>query len=211
MINLEEKLVHYINNELQENSDAAHNLGHLKRVACMCKTIQKQEGGNIDVLLVSSYFHDIVSLPKNSPARHCSSKLAAKKALQILHTDFPSFPHHLYSAVEEAIVCHSYSANIAPGSIEAKILQDADRIDALGAIGLARVFYIAGKLEQDLFDPDDPFAKKRELNDRKFALDHFYTKLFHLPQKMNTSEGKRIAEKRADVLINYINSLSQEI
>lgn len=211
MLTLEKQLINYIKNQLQTNTDAAHNLGHLKRVARMCEKIQKHEGGNVDVLLVSSYFHDIVSLPKNSPVRHCSSQLAAKKTLQILQSNFPFFPVDLYSAVEEAIICHSYSANISPKSIEAKILQDADRIDALGAIGLARIFYISGKLDQELFDLDDPFANNRDLDDKKYALDHFYTKLFNLAKKMNTAEGKRIAEKRTAILLNYINNLAEEI
>lgn len=211
IVMLEQRIVQFLKGTFNDNVDAAHDLGHLTRVASNCKNIHKHEGGNADVILVASYFHDIVSLPKNAPDRHRSSQLAAQKTLTLLAEHFPDFPAHLYDAVEEAIVCHSYSANVKPESIEAKIVQDADRLDALGAVGLARTFYIAGKLNLTLFDIDDPFAEQRALNDKAYALDHFYTKLLKLPDTMNTGEGKRIAETRAEFLINYIQNLRQEL
>lgn len=208
---LEQRIIQFLKVTLNGNVDAAHDLGHLMRVASNCKHIHKHEGGNPDVILVASYFHDIVSLPKNAPDRHRSSLLAAQKTLTILAEHFPDFPAQYYAAVEEAIVCHSYSANIKPNSIEAKIVQDADRLDALGAVGLARTFYIAGKLNLTLFDIDDPFAEQRALNDKEYALDHFYTKLLILPDTMNTGEGKRIAKTRSEFLLNYIQNLRQEL
>lgn len=208
---LEQRIIQFLKETLSGNVDAAHDLGHLMRVANNCKHIQKHEGGNPDIILVASYFHDIVSLPKNAPDRHRSSQLAAQKTLTILAEHFPEFPARHYAAVEEAIVCHSYSANIKPSSIEAKIVQDADRLDALGAVGLARTFYIAGKLNTKLFNSDDPFAEQRSLNDKEYALDHFYTKLLKLPDTMNTGEGKRIAKKRSQFLLSYIDNLRQEL
>ncbi|WP_233420512.1 HD domain-containing protein [Xenorhabdus nematophila] len=148
---------------------------------------------------------------KNSPERHKSSEFAAKKTISIVKDYFKEVPVSKYGIIEEAIVSHSYSANIKPVSIEAKILQDSDRIDALGAVGLARVFYIAGKLNQKLFDLDDPFATHRELDDKVYALDHFYTKLLKLPITMNTKKGKEIAEVQSDFLLAYIEKLKKEI
>ncbi|CEE91711.1 conserved hypothetical protein [Xenorhabdus nematophila str. Anatoliense] len=210
-MNLEDKIIHFLKNELKNNVDSSHDLGHLKRVANNCKIICKDDGGDYDVLIISSYFHDIVSLPKNSPERHKSSEFAAKKTISIVKDYFKEVPVSKYGIIEEAIVSHSYSANIKPVSIEAKILQDSDRIDALGAVGLARVFYIAGKLNQKLFDLDDPFATHRELDDKVYALDHFYTKLLKLPITMNTKKGKEIAEVQSDFLLAYIEKLKKEI
>ncbi|MCP5995663.1 HD domain-containing protein, partial [Klebsiella pneumoniae] len=104
-----------------------------------------------------------------------SSRLAARKTREILSRDFPDFPPDRYAAVEHAIEAHSFSAGIAPQSLEAKIVQDADRLEALGAIGLARVFAVSGALGTALFDADDPFAGARALDDKAFALDHFQT------------------------------------
>lgn len=150
------------------------------------------------VILAACYFHDIVSLPKNHPERSQSSKLAARKTSDILRRDFPDFPPEHIAAV-------------APQSMEAKIVQDADRLEALGAIGLARVFAVSGALGVPLFDADDPFADARPLDDRAFALDHFQTKLLRLPDTMQTEMGRELARHNADFLIQFMAKLSAEL
>lgn len=99
----------------------------------------------------------------------------------------------------------------APRSSEAKIVQDADRLEALGAIGLARVFAVSGALGVALFDADDPFATARPLDDRAFALDHFQSKLLRLPQTMQTDIGRELACHNADFLIQFMAKLSAEL
>lgn len=98
-----------------------------------------------------------------------------------------------------------------PQSIEAKIVQDADRLEALGAIGLARVFAVSGALGVALFNADDPFADARALDDRAFALDHFQTKLLRLPDTMQTDVGRELAHHNADFLIQFMAKLSAEL
>ncbi|NHB92328.1 phosphohydrolase [Photorhabdus cinerea] len=208
---LEERLKEFIKHRLAKSNDNAHDIGHLIRVTNNAKRIMEKEGGEPLVIIASSYLHDIVSLPKNHPEKKQSSKLAAKEATRILSTEFPEFPKELYDSVEHAIITHSYSAALHPETIEAKILQDADRLDALGAIGLARVFYIAGMLGQSLFHYDDPFALNRPLDDKSYAIDHFQIKLFKLPEKMNTTEGKKIAQLNAQYLVDFLSKLSSEI
>lgn len=208
---LEYKILDFLKVQMLENEDASHDLGHLKRVAEKSKHIYKSEGGNLNVIIIASYFHDIVSLPKDSLMRHHSSTFAAQKTIKILRQHFKEIPTNLYGHIAEVIRSHSYSANIKPNTIEAKIVQDADRIDALGAIGLARIFYVAGKIGQQLYSHDDPFASERALDDRKYALDHFYTKLLKLPETMNTNEGRLMARKRTEYLSEYIEKLKKEI
>ena len=208
---LETKIFNFLKKQISENKDSAHDLGHLKRVAEKSKHIHKHEGGNLDVIIIASYFHDIVSLPKDSLIRHHSSNFAAQKTIKILKDHFKEIPTSLYGHIADVIRSHSYSANIKPNTIEAKIIQDADRLDALGAIGLARVFYIAGKLGQKLYNHDDPFASERPLNDKMYALDHFYTKLLRLPETINTNEGRIMAEERVAYLSEYIEKLKEEI
>lgn len=163
------------------------------------------------VLLAGSYFHDYVSVPKNSPDRSKASKFSADKAVEILQNEFPDFPKEKLEDVAHAIHAHSFSAGVPPQTIEAKILQDADRMEALGAIGLARVFYVAGMFKSSLFHADDPFGNDRSLNDSQFALDHFTLKLFKLPSLMNTASGRKLAEKNADYLRGFVAKLKEEI
>lgn len=137
--------------------------------------------------------------------------MASAKAIAILREAFADFPAHHYAAIQHAIEAHSFSAGITPLTVEAKIVQDADRLEALGAIGLARVFAVSGALGVPLFDPEDPFADARELNDRAYALDHFQTKLLRLPETMQTDAGRQLARQSADVLIQFMARLSAEL
>ena len=113
--------------------------------------------------------------------------------------------------ISDAIKEHSFSKGKIPSTIEGKILQDADRLDAIGAIGLARVFSFSGSNNRPFYDPKDPFSKNRNLNDNKWALDHFYEKLLILEQKMNTKTGKLLAKKRTKVLKDFLKEIKNEI
>ncbi|ENK7103086.1 phosphohydrolase [Enterobacter kobei] len=197
--------------EHHASEDSAHDISHFRRVWMTARKIMIHHQADPLVVLTACYFHDIVSLPKNHPERSQSSRLAARKTRDILHRDFPDFPPDRFAAVEHAIEAHSFSAGIAPQSIEAKIVQDADRLEALGAIGLARVFAVSGALGVALFDAEDPFADARPLDDRAFALDHFQTKLLRLPDTMQTDVGRDLAQHNADFLVHFMAKLSAEL
>ena len=197
--------------EHHASEDSAHDISHFRRVWMTARKIMIHHQADPLVVLTACYFHDIVSLPKNHPERSQSSRLAARKTRDILHRDFPDFPPDRFAAVEHAIEAHSFSAGIAPQSIEAKIVQDADRLEALGAIGLARVFAVSGALGVALFDAEDPFADARSLDDRAFALDHFQTKLLRLPDTMQTDVGRELAQHNADFLVHFMAKLSSEL
>lgn len=192
-------------------NDAAHDLGHFRRVATVAKKIAACEAVEVDilVLLAAAYFHDIVSLPKNHPDNKFSSKLAAVQARAILAE--MSFPSKKIEGVCHAIEAHSYSAQIEPKTKEAKIIQDADRMEALGAIGVLRTFYIAGRLGIELFDSNDIFAERRSLDDKRFALDHFYCKLFKLSSSIQTEGGRRIAQSRDQFMHLFVKDLMMDI
>ena len=137
--------------------------------------------------------------------------MAAQKTRSILQSAFPDFPDDRYPAVMHAIEAHSFSAAILPQSVEAKIVQDADRLEALGAIGLARVFAVSGALNTILFDANDPFADQRDLDDKKYALDHFQSKLLRLPETMQTEQGRALAVHNAQFLVQFMAKLSAEL
>lgn len=194
-----------------DDDDAAHDISHFRRVWATAQHLSQDEHADERVIVAACYFHDIVSLPKNHPQRSRSSVLAARKTLTILRDDFPDFPECLYPAVAHAIEAHSHSANITPQTREAKIVQDADRLESLGAIGLARVFAVAGSMNAALFDADDPFADSRPLNDMRYALDHFQNKLLRLPATMQTAQGRALAEHNARYLVQFMAKISAEL
>lgn len=192
-------------------ADAAHDVSHFRRVWKTAQTLMQGQQVDALVVLTACYFHDIVSFAKNHPQRHQSSQRAAEKTAEILTCDFPDFPESSLNAVRHAIEAHSFSAAIAPQTLEAKIVQDADRLESLGAIGLARVFAVSGSMGAALFDGDDPFAAQRELDDKRFALDHFRCKLLKLPASMQTAKGRELAQHNADFLVHYMAKLSAEL
>jgi uncharacterized protein len=179
----------------------------------MAREIDRQEGAAADelVLLASAYFHDLVALSKNHPERGNASRLSADQAVQLLQVQWDDFPAGKLEGVRHAIHAHSYSARVDPVTVEAKILQDADRMEAVGAIGLARVWYSAGQMNQSLFHGTDPLAEGRAADDQQYALDHFQLKLLRLPAMMNTATGRRMAEERAEYLREFLNRICREI
>lgn len=190
--------------------DGSHDVGHIKRVWHVAQHIAANESEPVDrlVLLASAYFHDIVSLEKNDPRRSRSSRMAAAHAKVILQQ--LAFPAERLDAVCHAIEAHSFSAGIEALSIEAKILQDADRLDTLGAIGLARIFYVGGRIGTKLFDDHDPLAIHREHDDRRYILDHFHTKILRLPEMMNTESGRIMAGERVRFIRQFLHRLMEE-
>lgn len=193
------------------NDDAAHDISHFRRVWATARRLAQGTEADRLVILTACYFHDIVSFAKNHPQRHLSSRRAAEKTQAILREHFPDFPTQAYPAVAHAIEAHSFSAGIPAQSLEAKIVQDADRLEALGAIGLARVFAVAGALNVALFDSEDPFADHRELDDKRYALDHFQCKLLRLPQTMQTEKGRELAEHNARYLVAFMAKIAAEL
>lgn len=191
--------------------DASHDIAHFRRVWRCARQIADGQPVSLTVILFASYFHDLVSLPKNHPDRARSSQLSAQQTLSILSRDFPRFPAEHHAAVAHAIEAHSFSAQITPQTLEAKIVQDADRLEALGAIGLARVFAVSGAMNAALFDANDPFADRRALDDKAYALDHFQTKLLRLPATMQTVKGREMAQRNADFLVHFMAKLSAEL
>lgn len=202
-------------NYLQKNwaiNDNAHDIFHVRRVWRTAQRLMKNDNSvNRLIVLTACYFHDFVTLPKNHPQRNQTSSLSADKTLNVLREHFPSFPKYYYASVSHCIIAHSFSANVEPITIEAKIVQDADRLEALGAIGLARVFAVSGQLNRALFDANDPFAENRSLNDKAWALDHFQEKLLKLPDTMQTEVGKSLATHNANYLVQFMAKLSAEL
>lgn len=184
------------------DGDAAHDAGHLERVWATAKHILHAHPEAVPlVVLAACYLHDLVNLPKNHPNRAEASRLSAQQAVRVLQEY--DFPAQLLDDVAHAIEAHSFSAGIAPATLEANIVQDADRLDALGAIGLARMFYVSGTLQRALSHPTDPLAEHRPLDDGRYTLDHIETKLLTLTDSLHTDTAISIALSRRQWLLDF--------
>lgn len=194
---------------LEPSEDGAHDLSHLQRVWHNARTLQAEEGGDLEVLLAAVLLHDCVAVEKNSPLRSQASRLAAEKASKVLAN--LNWPEARIDAVIHAIEAHSFSANITPLTLEARLMQDADRLDSLGMLGVARTFYTAGRMGSALYDPHDPEARERDYDDKRFCLDHFQTKLLHLADGFHTAAGQRLAQLRHRRLKGFMEQFKEEI
>lgn len=189
--------------------DPAHDLLHFKRVVSLAKKLNRQEGGNPFVVIPAAWLHDFVIVPKDSPLRQQASRLSAEKAIEYLHSI--DYPKEVYSDIAHAIEAHSFSANIETKTLESQIVQDADRLDGLGAIGVARCFATAGLLKRPFYNDEDPFCKTRSPDDSQFTVDHFYKKLFKTASTLKTKAGRDEGSRRVQVMQNYLQSLELEV
>ena len=190
-------------------SDPAHDITHVKRVVQNTLILTEAENGNAAISVPAAWLHDCVSVAKDSPLRKKASKLAADEAVRFLESI--NYSPALLPDIHHAIEAHSFSANIPTQTLEASIVQDADRLEAVGAIGIARCFLTGGSMGTPLYEPSDPFADDRVLDDKRFTLDHFYCKLLGLAGTMKTEAGKAEAIKRTDYMKAFLRQLGMEI
>ncbi|WP_419153427.1 HD domain-containing protein [Vibrio maritimus] len=203
----EEAMINFIAQEM--NQDLAHDMNHVFRVVKTAKQLCRAEGAMLEVVLPAAYLHDCFSFPKNHPERSKSSAIAADKALSFL--EGLGYPSEYFDAIHHSILAHSYSANITPKTLEAKVVQDADRLDALGAIGIARCLQVSTQLGVTLYSAEDPFCEKRHPEDQKYSIDHYHTKLFRLPGMMQTASAREEAERRVEYMRSFLAQLRHEI
>lgn len=189
--------------------DPAHDQLHFKRVVSLAKQFCKQEGGQAEIVIPAAWLHDLVIVPKNSLLRNQASRLSAEKAIEFLTSI--EYPTQYFDGIAHAIEGHSFSANIEVRTIEAKIVQDADRLDGLGAIGIARCFATAGLLKRPFYSPDDPFCEVRSPDDSQFTIDHFFKKLFKTAETLKTKAGLEEGRRRVDAMKTYLSTLRSEI
>lgn len=192
-----------------QGGDMAHDLEHIRRVVRNAQALAAAEGARLEVVLPAAWLHDCVTVPKDSPRRAQASRLAADQAVKWLRSW--GCPEALLPEIAHAIEAHSFSAGIAPRTIEAKVVQDADRLEAIGAIGLARCLMLGGAMGRPLYATADPFCENRKPDDGVSALDHFYTKLLKLEGTMQTASGRKKAQRRTQFLRQFLGQLRHEL
>lgn len=189
-------------------ADSAHDLGHVGRVVLSAALMCPGEGAHPAVVFAASWLHDCVPVPKNSPDRSRASRLCAAAASEFLAE--AGWDPGQIPAIAHAIEAHSFSAGIEPTTIEARVVQDADRLDALGAHGLARCIATGASMGTGLVHPTDPWARDRPLDDVRWSVDHFFAKLFKLPDLMKTRSGREEALRRVEILRAFVRELARE-
>jgi len=189
--------------------DPAHDITHITRVLANTLALTKAENGNPDVTVPAAWLHDCITVAKDSPLRKKASGLAADEAVRFLRSI--DYPANLLPEIHHAIEAHSFSANIPTRTLEARIVQDADRLEAIGAVGIARCFLTGGSMGTALYEPSDPFAHGRELDDKLYTLDHFYCKLMGLADTMQTDAGRAEAARRTEYMQEFLRRLAEEM
>ncbi|MCV0399287.1 MAG: HD domain-containing protein [Nitrosarchaeum sp.] len=190
-------------------NDSAHDFNHIMRVYKNAQKLCKKEKANEKLVLSSVLLHDIISYPKSDKRCKISSVESAEEAKKILKAF--DFTDKEIQIVSDAIRDHSFSRSKIPKTLEGKILQDADRLDAIGAIGIARVFAVGGSEGRPFYNSDDPFCTSRPPNDKAWTLDHFYQKLLKLESLMNTESAKIEAKRRTKILKKFLMDLQHEL
>lgn len=188
--------------------DPAHDLAHIERVVATACRLARAEGAHLAVVEPAAWLHDLVNVPKNDPRRSSASRLSAEAATQWLRDQ--GYDERWLPGIAHAIEAHSFSSGIACRTIEARVVQDADRLDALGAIGLARLFTVGGLLRRPLYASNDPFCQTREPDDATFTLDHIYRKLLVIASTLQTHAGREEGARRRVFIEQFIGELSRE-
>jgi len=187
----------------------AHDFLHVSRVAALARTIAMAEGARVDVVVAAATLHELVNLPKSHPESHRSGDLCAEEAARVLAE--VGVEGALAAAVVTCIRDHAFSKGARPESLEVAVLQDSDRLDAIGAIGIARCFATCSEMERPFYSPDDPFCRTRAPDDKSFGLDHFYRKLLRIEEGLHTATARALGRERAEFLRTYLRQLEREI
>ncbi len=165
----------------------SHDDGHVKRVLRWAVYLAKKEGADVEVVKKAAELHDIARDKPNHAIE------GAKIAREILRRQ--GYDEDFIEKVAHCIEAHSFSSGIEPKTLEAKILSDADKLDAIGAIGIARAFMFSGEHGRSIED----------------TLKHFEEKLLRLKDMMFTDTAKRIAEDRHRFMLEFYERLKREL
>ncbi|MEC9073123.1 MAG: HD domain-containing protein [Myxococcota bacterium] len=192
----------------QLDGDPGHDHGHVLRVALWTLRIGE---GDVDERegIAAALLHDLVNVPKDSPMRNKASELSAEAAEPLLRAQ--GFDPEAVTRIRDAIRDHSFSRGATPTSPLGRALQDADRLEAVGAIGVFRTISTGARMGATYFHAADPWAESRDLDDRSHTVDHFFAKLLLLPETMCTARGTAEARRRGAFMTAFLGQLGEEL
>lgn len=195
--------------------DIAHDELHVLRVYDWAMRLAPEAEADVDLTGAAALVHDLVNIPKEDRDRPLGSERSAEASRGLL--DASGYSPSERTMIVEAVRTCSWSRGLAPTNAIGRALQDADRIDALGAVGIARTFATAQAMssrgqKSRFYHPTDPMGETdRTLNDRCQPVDHFFIKLLKLADTMHTKTGQEEGRKRHDRMTAFLSDLMDEI
>jgi len=191
-----------------ESADAAHDFDHVLRVLALAERIAEAEGADLGIVRAAALLHD-VARAETAGTGECHARAGAERARQILCDQPPA----RVEAVAHAIAAHRFRRGPSPATLEAKVLFDADKLDAIGAIGIARAYAVGGQRDSRLWAEVPLGYSEGDLaSDREHTAVHeFVFKLSKLQDRMYTATGKAIAEERHAYMVAFFQRLGQEV
>jgi uncharacterized protein len=197
---------------LARSNEPAHDFFHVERVVTNVVAIARGERVSAEVeaaACTAALLHELFTLPKNHPDSARAGDRCAEKARELLERE--GAPSWLIEPACAAIGDHSFSKGVLPDAAESRLLQDADRLDAIGAIGLARMWATCADMKRPFYAPDDPFCASRAPDDKLWGLDHVFKKLLAIPARLHTETARALAEQRVVFLNAYLDQLRAEL
>jgi len=208
MIAIEQACTYYA------DTDSAHGFDHVLRVLRLAERIATAEGADLSVVRAAALLHD-VGRAEELRTGESHALISARRAREILAAE----PAEWVARVAQAIAEHRFRGNERPSSLEGQALFDADKLDAIGAVGVARAYAVAGAHQQRLWAPVSPERCARapqdgrgDLTDAQHTPVHEYLfKLVRLREQLYTPEGRRIAEQRHSFMVAFFEELGAEV
>ena len=186
----------------------AHDWQHVRRVARLAETLADEYDVNEQVLFAAVWLHDIGRAKEDRGEIDDHAGWGASEAAEVL-SDLGADPD-IVGAVQHCIRAHRYSNDVEPETREAEVLSDADNLDALGAVGIARCFSYGGERGHRLHDPDlPPEADDTAAGATQF--NHFHKKILRLPDRMYTEAGRDLAEERKAFVVEFLDRFEREV
>jgi len=195
--------------EARASRDPAHDFLHVLRVTANAERIGRASGADLDVVIPAALLHELWSYPKGHPESHLSGEVCADHAAVVL--DDSGCPAARAVSIVTCIREHPFSRGLVPSTLEGKVMQDADRLDAIGAIGIARCMATCAEMKRPLYSPVDPFCQDRVPDDKAWGLDHFYRKLLKIPGALHTGAARELARDRLTAMESFLAQLAREI
>jgi len=205
-----QKTITFVKQTLK-NAEAGHDWFHIERVFKTALNINQEEKGNELVIALAALLHDIAD-PKFNNGDETLGPNLAQSFLQSIAVEEEAV-NHVKLIIQHMSFKNSFDKNSFT-SKEMQIVQDADRLDAIGAIGIARAFTYGGFKNRVLYDPaikpEEHLSKESYKNTTAPTINHFYEKLLLLKDMMNTTAGKKIAAKRHQFMLDYLDQFYRE-